>query len=195
MLPRIQAGLSGSRLQIDGPGRDSWVAQLIVRAPRNSSLHLSASNGPISVRGLTGSLTATSLNGPITVKDSPGKIDVEAVNGPVHVSGSGGVVRAHTDNGPISVEAIGMDWDGKVDASTANGPVSLDVPEGFAGTAVVESKGRSPVKCLHSACRDGSASQYWDENGDPRIQFGSGSPVIRLSTSNGPVKVGSGKKS
>jgi DUF4097 and DUF4098 domain-containing protein YvlB len=187
--------LGGTRLQIDGPGNDSWVTQVIVRAPRAASLHLTATNGPISVRGLTGTLSATSLNGPITVKDSPGKIDVEAVNGPVHVSGSGGVVRAHTDNGPISVEAVGLDWEGEVDASTANGPVSLDLPEGFAGTAVVESKGRSPVKCRHAACRDGSASQYWDENGDPRIQFGSGHPVIRLSTRNGPVNVGSAKKS
>jgi hypothetical protein len=193
ILPRILADLRGTRLAIDGPGNDSWVAQVIVRAPRRSSLHLSVSNGPIAVSGLAGTLNATSLNGPITVKKSPGKIDVEAVNGPVSVSGSAGIVRAHTDNGPVNVEAVGMDWDGQVDASTTNGPVRLELPEGFAGTAIVESKGRSPVKCRHAACRDGSASQYWDENGDPRIQIGSGQPVIRLSTRNGPVTVDSAK--
>jgi hypothetical protein len=191
LLPKIEVALRGTQLRIDGPS-DDWVTQLIVKAPRHATLALSTTNGPISVRGLAGTLNATSLNGPITVKDSPGSIDAHAVNGPVHISGTAGIVRARTDNGPVSVVADGTDWDGEVDASTTNGPISLDLPDAFTGTAVVQSKGRSPVKCRHAACREGGA-RYWDEDGDPRIQIGTGNPVIRVSTSNGPVTVGSAK--
>jgi hypothetical protein len=207
-LAGIEVRFEGSTLQTRGPRHGDWLVNLIVLAPRAAKLDFAATNGPISVRGLAGSLQAESVNGPISIKDcageikaradngpiavvdSPGTIDVESVNGPLSVTGSAGRVRARTQNGPVSVEARGSDWDGDLDASTSNGPVSLELPDGFAGTATVTSKGRSPVKCKHQACRDGMA-RYWDDDGDPRIQIGSGQPVIRLSTSNGPVTVAS----
>ena len=129
----------------------------IVRAPRGAGLDLEASNGPVSVRGISGAVVARAENGPLAFEDSTGRIQAEtkngpislkdcsgtvqanAVNGPVSVAGSGGDTNVSTQNGPISVRLSGSHWDGKLDARARNGPLSLSLPDGFASGVLVES--------------------------------------------------------
>jgi hypothetical protein len=50
----------------------------------------------------------------------------------------------------------------------------------------VESNGHSPMSCHASICND--ARKTWDDE-HRRIEYGSGTPLIRLSTENGPISV------
>jgi DUF4097 and DUF4098 domain-containing protein YvlB len=120
------------------------------------------------------------------MKDCSGEANISAENGPISFSGTSGKLRLHTQNGPISV-SLGANWDGsELVADAVNGPLTLRVPSGFKSSFLVESNGHGPVSCHASICAD--ARKTWDDD-HRRIEYGSGSPVIRLSTENGPISV------
>ena len=204
-LARISVSFENGDLALRGPESRDWLVYLIVRAPRGASLDLEVRNGPVSVRGISGSVTARTENGPLSFRDSSGSIkaeakngpialkectgtvDAQAINGPVSVSGSGGDTNVQTQNGPISVRLSGTRWDGRLEAHASNGPLSLSLPEGYRSGVRVESSGRSPFQCRARACAE--ARKNWDED-SRRVEFGdSASPVVRLSTVNGPVSI------
>ncbi len=204
-LARISASFENGELALRGPENGDWLVYFIVRAPRAANLDLEDSNGPVSVRGISGAVTARTENGPLSFKDSSGSIkadakngpislkectgtvEAQAVNGPVSVTGSAGDVNVHTQNGPIAVKLSGNRWDGKLEAHAGNGPLSLSLPEGFGSGVVVESSGRSPFQCRAKACA--GARKNWDDD-SRRIEFGeSASASVRLSTVNGPVSI------
>lgn len=204
-LARISVSFENGELALRGPENRDWLVYLIVRAPRAASLDLEVSNGPISVRGISGAVTARTENGPLSFRDSSGTIkadakngpislkectgtvEAQAVNGPVSVTGSGGDVNVNTQNGPISVNLSGSRWDGRLEAHASNGPLSLSLPEGYGSGVLVESSGRSPFQCRARACA--GARKNWDED-SRRVEFGdSASPAVRLSTVNGPVSI------
>jgi hypothetical protein len=56
---------------------------------------------------------------------------------------------------------------------------------------LVEASGYSPMSCEAAVCAD--AQRTWD-NRTRRIQFGGEPVLVRLSTVNGPVSVGSGAR-
>ena len=188
-LDRIRVSFENGLLTAAGPPEEPWVAYLLVQAPRSAALDLEAGNGPLSLSGLAGKVAARSQNGPISVDDCPGSIDAQAVNGPISVSGSSGDVRVRTQNGPISVKLTGNAWDGPgLDARAENGPVSLRIPDGYRSGAVVESAGHSPFRCRGGACD--RARRTWDDDGR-RVELGGATPLVRLSTVNGPVSIAS----
>lgn len=188
-LDQIRVTFENGLLTAVGPEEESWVAYLLISAPRAAALDVEAWNGPLSLQGLTGKVTARSQNGPISVDDCPGAIDAEARNGPISVVGSGGDLHVRTQNGPISIKLAGNAWDGAgLEARAVNGPVSLRIPDGYRSGAVVESAGRSPFRCKGEACH--RARHNWDDDGQ-RVELGGGPPSVRLSTVNGPVTVAS----
>jgi hypothetical protein len=198
----IRVNLSANEVSADRAGNDSRsVVYFLVFAPRNATLDLDASNGPISIDGVDGSITAHALNGPIGVKESSGTIDVHTQNGPISFAGNSGRVTLRATNGPISVKLGGSSWtSGNLDASTENGPLSLKVPAGYGSGVHVETDGNSPVSCRAAACR--SAKKAYAESGEddddngprwPRhIDLGTGARMVTLSTHNGPVSVKEG---
>ena len=204
-LARISVSFENGELALHGPDGSDWLVYLIVRAPRAASLDLEVSNGPLSVRGISGSVTARAQNGPLAFSDSSGSIkaearngpislkectgsvDAQAVNGPISVSGSGGDTSIQTQNGPISVRLSGTRWDGRLEAQASNGPLSLSIPDGYRSGVRVETSGRSPFQCRARACAE--ARKNWDDD-SRRVEFGDeASPVVHLSTVNGPVSI------
>jgi hypothetical protein len=190
-LSRISLSRAGATLTVEGPSGGDWVGYLLIEAPRDAAIDLTAINGPIGLFGLSGHVTARSENGPISVRDSPGDIDAEAQNGPIHFRGNGGRLRLHTENGPIGVALSGASWSGSgLEAKAINGPVRLAIPPGYRSGAVVESLGRSPFRCRGEAC--GSARRTWDDD-HKRLELGEGPAIVRLSAENGPVSIESGE--
>ena len=204
-LARISVSQDNGELRATGPEGGDWVVYFLVRAPRSEGLDLEVSNGPLSVRGMTGSVAVRAQNGPLSVADSSGQIQAEAnngpisvrectgtvkanaVNGPISISGSGGDVDVTTENGPISVRLAGDHWSGKLDAKASNGPLSLSIPDGYSSPVRVESSGRSPFQCRAKACNE--ARNNWTDDSRTVELGASGSPVVRLSTINGPVSI------
>jgi len=188
LLSEIKLSVQGGHVSVGGPSRHrDWTVHLLIRTPRAAEVEVQAHNGPVSFYGVDGKITARGTNGPISMEDCTGEADIAAVNGPISFSGAGGKLRLHTDNGPISVALNASSWSGGgLVADAVNGPLSLHVPSGFQSSLLLESNGRSPMSCHASIC--GDARKTWDDE-HRRIEYGSGSPLIRLSTENGPVSV------
>jgi hypothetical protein len=187
-LRQIHLVISGGHVTVTGPSGGDWVAHLIIRAPANAAFELSTTNGPIDVRHVSGNFQARSENGPIALKDISGEGRAETQNGPIDFRGSRGTLRLRAENGPISVELTGDHWEGgELDASTQNGPVSLSLPANYQSGVRVDASEHSPISCRASQCR--LSVRTWEH--PSRIEFGSASPVVRLSTVNGPVSIGS----
>ena len=187
LLSQIRLSVQGGDVSVSGPGhQEDWTAYLLVRTPRNAEVEVTGENGPMSFYSVDGRITAHATNGPITMRDCSGQADVSAQNGPISFSGASGKLRLHTQNGPITV-ALDSGWNGsELVADAVNGPLTLRVPSGFQSSFLVESNGHSPISCHASICSE--ARKTWDDE-HRRIEYGSGSPVIRLSTENGPISV------
>lgn len=188
ILSQIKLAIQGGEVSTTGPGDEhDWTVYLLIRAPKAAVIDLETANGPLSLYGVDGKLTAHAVNGPITLRDFSGDADVQATNGPISISGSSGSVRVHTENGPISINLRGTTWSGAgLSADAKNGPLSLFVPADYKSSFVVESRNYSPMSCSASICEN--ARKTWDDN-DRRIEFGASPATIRLSTVNGPVSV------
>jgi DUF4097 and DUF4098 domain-containing protein YvlB len=188
ILSQVTMSIDKGKISTQGPGYDDdWTVYLLIRAPKSAVLDLETKNGPISLYGVDGKLTARAQNGPISLKNFSGEADITAVNGPISLEGSNGNVRVHTENGPISVALTGKSWSGTgLTADAKNGPLTLMVPRDYQSSFVVESRNYSPVSCKASICD--TARKTWDDE-NRRIEFGNAPAMIRLSTVNGPVSV------
>ena len=188
LLSEITLAVQGGEVSVSEPhdDRGDWTVYLLIRTPRAADIEVTTHNGPVSFYTVDGKITTRATNGPISMKDCSGEADISAENGPISFSGASGKLRLHTQNGPITV-SLGSNWDGsELVADAVNGPLTLRVPSGFRSSFLVESNGNSPVSCHASICSD--ARKTWDDE-HRRIEYGSGSPVIRLSTENGPISV------
>jgi hypothetical protein len=188
MLAQIRLKVQGGEVSVSGPAdHERWTAFLLVSAPKGAALDLSVHNGPMSISGVDGKVTAQAVNGPVSLKDSAGEISLTAENGPITVTGSSGKLSVRTQNGPVDVELRGQSWTGEgLEAHATNGPVTIRVPSGYQSGVLVESDGNGPFRCKASVCAEGRKT--WDED-QKRIEFGTGPAVVRVSTVNGPVSV------
>jgi hypothetical protein len=194
-LRNINVRLSGDELSADGPGsgdRD-WLVFYYITAPRGADLQINASNGPVSVRDVDGTLNLRAKNGPLSLKNLTGRIDAETQNGPISVTGSSGELKLSATNGPLSVKLAGAAWNGTLDASTKNGPLSVSIPRGYRSGILVEALGHGPVRCKAEGCGDARAKMRndddWDDDEPRTFEFGSGPRTVHLSTVNGPVTI------
>jgi len=188
-LEAIHAVRQKGHLSVDGPSDADWTAQIIIHAPKNASVDLETHNGPVSLADFDGTARVESENGPVSLRRSSGNIEVRTTNGPIHFEGGSGKIRLEAENGPLSVHLQNSTWTGgALEARTQNGPVHLDLAGNYVSGVVVATSGRSPVHCGAEACRN--ARRNWDDEGKT-IEWGSGNPLVRLSTENGPVSIGS----
>ena len=174
-----------------GPSRDGWISFLVIATPRNASLELTSSDGPVGLYGVSGTVKARTTNGPLSLKNCSGTIDVEADNGPISISGGAGSVRVRTQSGPLTVRLEGTSWSGDgLDARTHNGPLSLRLPIAYQGGVDLEMSSHSPFSCKGSIC--GQSRRGWDDQG--RSLHLAGSPTrVRVTSVNGPVSVGTSR--
>jgi DUF4097 and DUF4098 domain-containing protein YvlB len=189
LLSQIKMSIDGGRVSISGPTHEhEWTVHLLVSTPRGANLDVQSKNGPVSFSEVDGKIYVHATNGPISMSNCTGEADLSSQNGPISISGKSGKLKLHTENGPISIALQSPDWtNGGLVADAVNGPVSLSVPSQLNTSFVLESRGHSPLTCNASVCHE--ARKTWDDNDIRRIEFGSGTPVIRLSTVNGPLTV------
>jgi DUF4097 and DUF4098 domain-containing protein YvlB len=139
------------------------------------------------VSDFSGAVQARNQNGPISFHGVTGQVRADVQNGPITVKGSGGDFRLTAQNGPLTVELDGNQWSGgELEGKTQNGPLTLKLPETYLSPVRVDASKHSPVECRAVQCQQ--AARTWDR--PTVIQFGGeASPVIRLSTTNGPVTI------
>lgn len=191
-LARVRVWLDGSQLRAEGPeGR--WTVFYSVAAPAGADIELETKNGPVSVRDYEGALVVRASNGPLTLTDVHGTVDGSTKNGPVTIRGGSGTMKVRASNGPLSIHLEGSAWmDGSLEASTQNGPVTVKLPRAYASGVVVESTGRGPLSCNAEGCAGARSIEMDRWHGAPeprRIELGSGGQDVRISSVNGPITI------
>jgi Putative adhesin len=134
----------------------SWGAgaDLNIRVPEALNLHISTSNGEISLDGPAHRLEASTSNDPINVQNvGQTELKLETSNGPVSVSNAQGSVTAstsnaslklmdasqvtadlETSNGSVTVERANFAPDSSSTVTTSNAPITVrgvDAPSGL----------------------------------------------------------------
>lgn len=187
-LQGIRAQFSGDQLTTTGTEQGSSMVYFIVKAPRSASISVKTYNGPVNTTGLDGHVELWTQNGPIHIRKTSGEVQAYAQNGPIDFSGDTGNVQLHAMNGPLHLALAGTHWNGEgVQASTENGPLTLNLTAGYNSSVRVRTDGHSPMSCEADLCRN---ARKFDEVGRS-IVFGSGDPIIKVETHNGPVTIAS----
>jgi DUF4097 and DUF4098 domain-containing protein YvlB len=190
-LREINTASNGNgQLTVSGPTGGEWTANLIIMVPRLSTLDIETRNGPLQLRDLAGNIRLNATNGPISLRNVGGVVQTTTTNGPISLVGASGDQRVAATNGPISIRLSGNRWDGPgLEASTKNGPLSISVPDAYGSGIWIQTSDHSPLSCKSSACAGATRTL-----GSPGvIRIGSGDPIVRLSTANGPLSIQTAK--
>lgn len=189
VLNETQISVKGSSVSVAAPKGSndySLATVLLVKAPKDAVVNLSAHNGGISLRGFVGTAEAEAQNGGISLHHSSGKLTVRAQNGGVSIGDCSGELSVNVQNGGVSV-ALPERWEGKgLDAHLENGGLSISVPKNF--SAGLEVSGSNYV---HFACKAGACdgAEQVAEGGHRVLRIGGSNPQIRATTSNGAVTI------
>lgn len=168
-LEKIEIELDNHTIRAKGPkmrgDRRGWAVSFELMVPKKSNLDLET------------------LNGGIAIEDVEGEIRAEAVNGGLKLSQLAGDVDVHTTNGGVSVELHGKRWKGRgLDASTTNGGVKVWIPEDYNADLETGTVNGS-VDFDFPITVQGKISKRI------RATLGDGGPPIRITTTNGGVRL------
>lgn len=166
---QIRINRENGEITADGPDSRryaSWSVSYEIYAPTRTDLRL------------------TTVNGPLAVEDMVSRMQLEVQNGPLSLQHLGGDVRARAQNGPLHVELMGTRWEGAgLDASTQNGPIVVEVPENY-NAELETGTVNGPMEVGFPVTVQG---RFGGRNRRLTTTLGSGGPMIRAVTTNGPA--------
>ena len=165
---QVQAG--GGRVYATGPDldrREWWSVSYRINVPRRNDLDLSATNGGITINGVTGNLRFDTTNGGVKLQNLGGRVTGETRNGGLNVvlTGSrwdGDGIDVQTSNGGVTVD-IPSDYNAELETRTVNGGLNIDFPITVQGELTTR-RGISTT-------------------------LGSGGAPVRVRTTNGGVRI------
>lgn len=167
----IEEKKSGSHIKLEARSQAfsfmvnrSKSVDYTVRAPSWVNITLDSTNGEIEVVGVGGMLHAESTNGDIRATSLEGGANVETTNGNVHLDFarlSDGGLKSSTTNGDITV-SLPRDVKASLSARVTNGSISAT---DLSLTTTEQSRRRLEAS------------------------IGGGGPQVRLSTTNGEIRV------
>jgi hypothetical protein len=167
---QVQVQAAGGRVYATGPQTDRrewWSVSYRINVPRQNDLDLRASNGGITIVGVSGNMRFDTVNGGVRLQDV------------------GGRVNGGTRNGGLNVALSGNRWEGEgLDVETSNGGVTLAIPDGY--NAELE------TRTVNGGLRIDFPITVQGELTSQRgitTTLGSGGPLIRARTTNGGVKI------
>ena len=165
---QVQAG--GGRVYATGPDldrREWWSVSYRINVPRRNDLDLRATNGGITIAGVSGNLR------------------FDTTNGGVKLQNVGGRVTGETRNGGLNVVLSGSRWDGEgLDVQTSNGGVTVDIPQNYNA----EFETRTVNGGLNIDFPITVQGELTSRRGITTT-LGSGGPPVRVRTTNGGVRV------
>ena len=135
-----------------------------VRAPSWVNLKLDSTNGAIEVVGIGG------------------RLDAESTNGNIRAVGLGGGATVETTNGNVHLEFARL-GEGGLKSSTTNGDITLGLPRD------VRANLNAKVTNGNIGTTDLSVTTTEQSRRRLQAQLGGGGPEVRLSTTNGDIRV------
>ena len=195
MARSVSISRSAGRISHNGPivnDNGQWSVVYLIRAPKDVTVDLETSNGPLSVREMNGTVKVRASNGPIAITDCGGNVDAHTINGPIAFNGDRGEVHLNAQNGPIAVRLQSEAWNGsQLEARTINGPLAISIPDNFRTGMRLETAGNAPLSCNAALCRNAFTNLTLQNR---TLQMNGASDTIRLSTENGPVAINANGK-
>jgi DUF4097 and DUF4098 domain-containing protein YvlB len=168
LAKEITVSTEGGRIRADGPSsgsRRGWSVSYEIYVPRHSNLEAITQNGGVSAESIEGDL------------------DFQATNGGIRVEDVAGDVRGETTNGGVSASLSGSSWRGRgLDLRTTNGGVSITIPRAY-NARLETGTTNGGMNIDFPITVQGMIDKHI------RTQLGSGGPVVRVTTTNGGVRV------
>ena len=180
-------------------------ARFVVRVPRRTDLsRLKSSNGAVKVEGIDGIVDVGTSNGGIDVTNIAGDTTIRTSNGGVRVNGVRGALEVQTSNGGIRGK-VGEVGSRPVRLGTSNGAIDMIV-EG-AGTSEITASSSNGAVIMRlpanaNARIEATTSSHESIHTDFDVQvrgtlskgrlegsIGNGGPLLRLTTSNGSIRI------
>ncbi len=166
---QVQVESSGGQVRATGPdaGENSgWSVSYEIFVPQTTDLDLKTFNGGISI------------------SDVRGRIEFDANNGGINLRRVAGDVSGTTVNGGVNVELAGNSWEGRqLDVRTQNGGVTIGIPESYSAHVQTETVNGGLASDFPITMHGELRPRNLDFN------VGSGGPLIRVTTTNGGVKL------
>lgn len=206
--PRDRRSPSGVRFVVRAPRR----VELDPVTTSNGSLRLedlqgparvATSNGSITLRQIEGRIEARTSNGSINGSDLSGELRLHTSNGGIRLERLKGTLDAGTSNASITARIVEAAPQRPIRLITSNGNIELAL-DGFNANAVTAatSNGGITVRVpasvrarIEAAATNGSVHTDFEALGRSAAggrlegEIGGGGPVIRLSTSNGAIRL------
>lgn len=127
-------------------------------------------------------ITATTVNGELEIDGVDSEVQARTVNGSIVARSNGGPVSARTTNGSLTIRTgnIGRE---SLDYSTVNGQVTLEIPEN--SNADVE------LRTVNGSITTDFPLTIEGRFNNRRVRgsIGKGGPLVRLSTTNGSIRL------
>jgi putative adhesin len=166
---RVQVVATADRVSADGPRGDrsegGWSVSYRLAVPTQTPLALKSTNGGISIDNLNS------------------RIEFRTINGGVKLSHIGGDVEGKTSNGGVTVDLDGSTWQGAgLDVETTNGGVQMAIPERYSAHLETGTNNGS-LRIDFPVLVQGTIGRSFSSD------IGGGGPTLRVSTSNGGVRV------
>jgi Putative adhesin len=167
---QVQVQSGGGRVYATGPDldrREWWSVSYRINVPRQNDLDLSATNGGITILGVSGNLRFDTTNGGVKLQDV------------------GGRVNGATRNGGLDVRLNGTRWEGEgLDVETSNGGVTLSIPDGY--NAELETRTVNGGLSIDFPI---TVQGELTSRRGITTTLGSGGPPVRARTTNGGVRI------
>lgn len=166
---QVQVETAGGQVHAAGPTaghHTGWSVSFEIFVPQTTDLTLKASNGGISLSDLRGNLQFETTNGGLSLQRIAGEVHGSTVNGGVHI------------------ELTGSTWEGnQLQVTTQNGGVILAVPENYSAHLQTETVNGSMQSDFPVTGPGDRRQRSLDWN------LGAGGPLVRVTTTNGGVKL------
>lgn len=168
LAKQVRIFTDGGRIRAEGPStrrHQSWSVSYQLTVPRKSNLAAVTTNGGVSAEGVQG------------------RMNFQAVNGGIRLADVGGNIQAETTNGGVSATLSGSSWAGEgLDLRTTNGGVNLAVPRGYNANLVTGT--------VNGGMRvDFPITVQGNFGRTIETRLGSGGPTVRVTTTNGGVRI------
>lgn len=157
---RITVDADGSRIRAEGPStrrNQNWSVSFEVWAPRQTDIHASTHNGGVTVENMDARLELTAVNGGIALRGVSGDVRGETTNGPLNVTLDGDRWRGEgldlrTTNGPVHLD-IPDGYSARLETGTVNGGMRIDFPvtlQGVIGRHITTQLGNggAPIRAI-----------------------------------------------
>lgn len=122
----LDTGGPAARLDVRVEGATTWMfggprVRVRVWVPREFSVDIRSSAGPVRIQDIEGSVRARARNAGIEVRGVSGPVKLRVVNGPVEVEELTGNLQVTSSEGSIQVAWV----TGNVEARTTSGPIEM----------------------------------------------------------------------